>query len=67
MKKTILFALCSVLGLAACTNGDTPYNTRDFATGGEDAPLYNERTSTFMQADNQFANIDSYKQKTNAE
>ena len=67
MKKTILFALCSALALSACTTGDTPYNVDDFATGGADAPLYNERTSTFMQADNQFANIDSYKPKTAGE
>ena len=65
MKKSLLFALCSVLVLGACTtNTDAPYNTADFSQGGADAPLYNERTSTFMQSDNQYSNIDSYKPKT---
>ncbi len=68
MKKSLLFMLCSALVLGACNTGnDTPYNTDDFATGGADAPLYNERTSTFMQPDNQYSNIDSYKPKTDAE
>lgn len=68
MKKNFLIALCSVLALGACaTDTDTPYNTTDFAQGGADAPLYNERTSTFMQSDNQYSNIDSYKPKTEAE
>ena len=68
MKKSLLIAICSVLALGACaTDSDTPYNTTDFAQGGADAPLYNERTSEFMQADNQYSNIDSYKPKTAAE
>ncbi|MBR1954004.1 MAG: hypothetical protein IKA25_02925 [Alphaproteobacteria bacterium] len=68
MKKSILFALLGVLTLAGCaTDKDAPYNEVDFAQGGEDAPLYNERTSTFMQSDNQYSNIDSYKPKTAAE
>ena len=68
MKKSFLFALCSAFLLAACaTDKDTPYNTTDFAQGGPDAPLYNERTSDFMQADNQYSNIDSFKPKTAAE
>jgi len=64
MKKSWIFAICAVLALGACSTGDTPYNTEDFEHGGTDAPLYNERTSTFMQADNQYSNIDSYKPKT---
>ena len=67
MKKSFLFVLLSVVVLAACTSGNAPYNERDFAQGGADAPLYNERTSEFMQSDNQYANIDSYKPKTSAE
>ena len=60
MKKSFLFMLLGVLVLAGCTGGaDMPYNQQDFAQGGEDAPLYNERTSAFMQSDNQYANIDS--------
>ena len=68
MKKTLLFMLCSAFVLGACNTGaDTPYNTDDFAQGGADAPLYNERTSTFMQSENEYSNIDSYKPKTDAE
>ena len=67
MKKSLMFAICAVLALGACSTGDTPYNTEDFEQGGADAPLYNERTSTFMQADNQYSNIDSYKPKTERE
>lgn len=68
MKKSILSIICSVLVLAGCASDkDMPYNQTDFAQGGPDAPLYNERSSEFMQADNQYANIDSYKPKTSAE
>ncbi|MBQ7949791.1 MAG: hypothetical protein IKA73_01710 [Alphaproteobacteria bacterium] len=67
MKKSFLIALCSLVALAGCGGNDVPYNATDFAHGGPDAPLYNERTSDFMQADNQFANIDTYKPKTAAE
>ena len=66
MKKIFLLFLCSTLAFAGCSN-DQPYNTEDFANGGEDAPIYNERTSTFMQSDNPFANIDSYRPKTDLE
>ena len=63
-----LFMLLGGLVMAGCTNGvDAPYNQQDFAQGGEDAPLYNERTSAFLQSDNQYSNIDSYKPKTDAE
>ncbi len=64
MKRFWIFALCSTLVLGACSNGDTPYNRSDFENGGPDAPMYNERTSQFMQSDNQYSNIDSYKPKT---
>ncbi len=68
MKKTLLLMMSAVLALGACaTDKDAPYNETDFAQGGADAPLYNERTSEFMQSDNQYANIDSYKPKTAAE
>ena len=57
--------MCGALILGGCaTDSDAPYNEKDFAQGGTDAPLYNERTSTFMQSDNQYSNIDSYKPKT---
>ena len=68
MKRPLLFMLVSAFILGACaTDTDAPYNTEDFAQGGADAPLYNERTSTFMQSENQYSNIDSYKPKTEAE
>ncbi len=68
MKKILLSVISCAVLLAGCAGDtDTPYNTTDFAHGGSDAPLYNERTSDFMQADNQYANIDSYKPKTAAE
>ena len=67
MKKSFLFVLLSVLSLTGCTLNNAPYNEQDFAQGGADAPLYNERSSEFMQSDNPFSNIDSYKPKTSAE
>ena len=68
MKRPLLFMLVSAFILGACApDTDAPYNTEDFAQGGADAPLYNERTSTFMQSENQYSNIDSYKPKTEAE
>ncbi|MDR0726692.1 MAG: hypothetical protein LBF37_01360 [Rickettsiales bacterium] len=67
MKRFL--AICLIpLALAACSSTtDAPYNETDFAQGGVDAPLYNERTQGFMQADNQYANIDTYKPKTSEE
>lgn len=67
MKKNILILAVVSAVLAACAGGDKPYNETDFAQGGADAPLYNERTSEFMQAENPFANIDSFRPKTAAE
>lgn len=65
MKKTLLFMMCAAFMLGACASDkDAPYNEVDFAQGGADAPLYNERTSGFMQSENQYSNIDSYKPKT---
>ena len=63
MKKLFFIFLIGTLGLAGCSE----YNRRDFANGGEDAPYYNERTSTFMQSDNEYAGIDSYRPKTDRE
>lgn len=67
MKKSFLMTLCSVLVLAACASSDTPYNQDDFAYGGEDAPFYNERVSSDMMADNQYAEVDSYRPISEAE
>ena len=66
MKKTFLLTLLAAFALAGC-NTDMPYNETDFAQGGPDAPLYNERTSDFMQSDNQYANIDSYRPKSKSD
>lgn len=69
MKRIFIIFLLPLF-FAACTqtsNKDVPYNEKDFAQGGEDAPLYNERTQGFMQADNQYSDIDSYKPKTEEE
>lgn len=68
MKKSLAFALFSAILVAGCGGGgDTPYNETDFEQGGADAPLYNQRTSEFMQADNPFYSLDTYKPKTAAE
>ena len=67
MKKFIAICLLPLMFAACSPSADVPYNQDDFAQGGPDAPLYNERTQTFMQADNQYANIDSYKPKTSEE
>lgn len=67
MKKTILFSLFSAVFLTGCASDDKPYNVRDFENGGPDAPYYNEPTADLMTADNEYANIDSYKPKTAAE
>ncbi len=65
MNKKNFGLILVMAALTGCTSGsDVAYNRADFAQGGADAPLYNERTSGFMQADNQYANIDSYKPKT---
>jgi hypothetical protein len=68
MKKiTCLLSLVSCLSLFACAGNDAPYNEADFAQGGIDAPLYNERTATFMQPENEYANINSVRPKTAAD
>ena len=64
MKKLFFAILVGTLGLMGCSG---EYNRNDFANGGEDAPFYNERTSTFMQSDNEYAGIDSYRPKTDKE
>ena len=62
------FALCLTLLLGGCTvPADTPYNTQDFAQGGDDAPYYNERSAQFMEPENQYSDIDSHRPKMEAE
>ncbi len=67
MKKLLFIIFGLMPALVGCAGEDRPYNTEDFANGGDDAPYYNERTSSFMQADNQYAGIDSYRPKSDAE
>ena len=69
MKKlSVICVLCSALFIAGCsTKNDVPYNEEDFAMGGPDAPMMNERTVDFMRADNPFAHIDSLKPQTAAD
>lgn len=65
MKKSLLYVLCTAFALGACaTESDRPYNTADFANGGSDAPMYNERSSEFIQAGNEYSAIDFYRPKT---
>ena len=71
MKKTLslLLTLCSLIFVSGCVQNDidAPYNQEDFAQGGPDAPLMNERTSTFMQSENEYSDVDSYKPKDETE
>lgn len=65
MKNKLLYAFASILLLGACAgSSDAPYNEQAFAEGGADAPLYNERSSEFMQAENEYSVLDTYKPKT---
>lgn len=61
-----MLGLVGVL-VAGCVGSEPEYNETDFAQGGGDAPYMNERTSTFMNADNPYAGIDGYRPKDNAE
>ncbi|MDR1206972.1 MAG: hypothetical protein LBK26_00975 [Rickettsiales bacterium] len=64
MKKiSLLVAVCSLLFIAGCA-GNAPYNEDDFAAGGPDAPLLNERTMQFMQPDNLYSDADTFRPKT---
>ena len=67
MKKLFLLFIGVAIALAGCGSADKPYDVDDFENGGPNAPLYNERTSELMQADNQYAGIDSYRPKTELE
>jgi hypothetical protein len=65
MKKSLLIACILSPLLVAC--GGTPYNADDYANGGDAAPYYNERTSGFMDASNEYAEIDSARPRTDEE
>ena len=61
MKKHILFLLCPALLLAGCNSGDRGFY-------GDDAnAVYDEKTGEYVTADNEYAEIDSYKPLTMAE
>ncbi|MCL2749192.1 MAG: hypothetical protein FWE50_03925 [Alphaproteobacteria bacterium] len=60
MKKLALFGL--LLAVCACSGSDDrPYDVYDFQNGGDNAPYYNERSAQFMQHDNQYAGVDSFR------
>ena len=67
MKKSLLIALLCAPFIAGCANDDRPYDVDDYANGGDNAPYYNERTSTFMNEHNEYAGIDSMRPRTDAE
>ena len=61
MKKFLALALTLAL-VAACTpRNEVPFNEHDFAHGGPDAPLLNERTMQFMDPDNPHFGIDAMR------
>lgn len=64
MKKSLIFAIVLAPIFAACTSG---YNADDYADGGDKAPYYNERTATFMDANNEYGEIDSMRPRSDAE
>lgn len=65
MKKSFLLMFAGVLLVAGCSG--TPYDEYDFANGGPNAPMYNEPVGELMTANNPYANIDSYKPKTDVD
>ena len=66
MKKSLLFALFLAPFFAGCA-GDQQYYSGDYENGGDGAPYYNDRTSKFMDATNEYAEIDSVRPRTEAE
>ncbi|MDR1027510.1 MAG: hypothetical protein LBL46_03785 [Rickettsiales bacterium] len=66
MKK--ILALLVLTGCLQQTGEQgSAYNGDDFAAGGPDAPEMNERTMAFMQPGNQYANVESFRPKTEAQ
>ncbi|MCL1902782.1 MAG: hypothetical protein FWG18_04135 [Alphaproteobacteria bacterium] len=65
MKKVFFFLIPFSLMIAGCaSNKDVPYNEEDFAIGGPDAPLLNERTMQFMEPDNLYYDAGTWRPKT---
>ena len=66
MKKSLLFALLLAPLFAGCGGGNS-YDSGDYVDGGDNAPYYNSRTSAFMDASNEYAEIDSVRPRSDAE
>ena len=58
MKKSILFLLCAGAVVSGCNSGNGGFY------GKKSGEVYDERTAQYITAENQFAEIDSYKPKT---
>lgn len=67
MKKLYLLMILVVAACSGRSYEEVPYNEVDFARGGPDAPIYNERVSGFMQPANEYSNIDTARVKTEQE
>jgi len=60
MKRiSLLVAICSVLFIGACVNNQNHHN--DFAHGGVNAPLMNERTMMFMEPGHPHFGMDAFR------
>lgn len=70
MKKS-LFALLAAVAVSACAPSSNPnksvYDADAYASGGDEAPYLNERTMRFMESENAYANVDTYRPKTDEE
>ena len=66
--KRIVSALLLAGMVGACAPPPGPaFNQHDFARGGPDAPEMNERTMTFMQPGNPYANVDGLRPRSEQE
>ncbi len=61
MKKYLLCFLCSAVLLGGCNSGDGGFY------GNDANAVYDEKTGEYITADNEYAEIDSYKPRSMAE
>ena len=66
MKSALLFAVGCLL-LVGCVQNNQEFSHPDIRHGGPNAPELNERTMMFMQPNNPFANVESFRPKTTEE